>query len=167
MSNNSQFIQPTSASVAIRIRTLRKARGWTLHDVESRSSGSIKAVVMGSYERGARALSLARSIEIAGLFGIPIANLLGDFSRTEAINPETLTIDQRRLGELIESDPDEKIKTLQLFISAIAARRSDWNGEVLTLRASDFDTLTLLFALSLPELKAWLTEKRLALISLK
>lgn len=167
MSNNSQFIQPTSASVAIRIRTLRKARGWTLHDVESRSSGSIKAVVMGSYERGARALSLARTIEIAGLFGIPIANLLGDFSRTEAINPETLTIDQRRLGELIESDPDEKIKTLQLFISAIAARRSDWNGEVLTLRASDFDTLTLLFALSLPELKAWLTEKRLALISLK
>ena len=122
---------------------------------------------MGSYERGARALSLARSIEIAGLFGIPIANLLGDFSRVDATNPETLTIDQRRLGELTETDPDEKIKTLQLFISAIAARRSDWNGEVMTLRASDFDTLTLLFALSLPELKAWLTEKRLALISLK
>jgi transcriptional regulator with XRE-family HTH domain len=167
MSKNSPFIQPTSASVAQRIRTLRKARGWTLHDVQARSSGSIKAVVMGSYERGTRALSLARSIEIAELFGIPIANLLGDFSRTEATNPETLTIDQRRLGKLVESDPDQKIKTLHLFISAIAARRSDWNGEVMTLRASDFDTLTLLFALSLPELKVWLTEKRLALISLK
>jgi len=167
MSKNSLFIQPTSASVAQRIRTLRKARGWTLHDVQAHSSGSIKAVVMGSYERGTRALSLARSIEIAELFGIPIANLLGDFSRTEATNPETLTIDQRRLGELAESDPDQKIKTLQLFISAIAARRSDWNGEVMTLRASDFDTLTLLFALSLHELKVWLTEKRLALISLK
>jgi len=167
MSKNSLFIQPTSASVAQRIRTLRKARGWTLHDVQAHSSGSIKAVVMGSYERGTRALSLARSIEIAELFGIPIANLLGDFSRTEATNPETLTIDQRRLGELAESDPDQKIKTLQLFISAIAARRSDWNGEVMTLRANDFDTLTLLFALSLPELKVWLTEKRLALISLK
>jgi transcriptional regulator with XRE-family HTH domain len=167
MSKTSPFIQPTSASVAQRIRALRKARGWTLHDVQAHSSGSIKAVVMGSYERGTRALSLARSIEIAELFGIPIANLLGDFSRTEATNPETLTIDQRRLGELAESDPDQKIKTLQLFISAIAARRSDWNGEVMTLRASDFDTLTLLFALSLPELKVWLTEKRLALISLK
>jgi hypothetical protein len=122
---------------------------------------------MGSYERGTRALSLARSIEIAELFGIPIANLLGDFSRTEATNPESLTIDQRRLAKLVESDPDQKIKTLHLFISAIAARRSDWNGEVMTLRASDFDTLTLLFALSLPELKDWLTEKRLALISLK
>ncbi len=167
MTNNAPFTQPTSASIALRIRTLRKARGWTLHDVETRSSGSIKAVVMGSYERGSRALSLARSIEIAELFGIPIANLLGDFSRTDAVNPETLTIDQRRLGELMKSDPDVKIRTLQLFISAIAARRSDWNGEVLTLRASDFDTLTLHFALTLPELKAWLTEKSLALISLK
>jgi hypothetical protein len=122
---------------------------------------------MGSYERGSRALSLARSIEIAELFGIPIANLLGDFSRTDSINPETLTIDQRRLAELLMFDPDPKLNTLQSFISAIAARRSDWNGEVLTLRASDFDTLTLLFTLNLPELKAWLSEKRLALISLK
>jgi len=167
MTNNAPFTQPTSASIALRIRTLRKARGWTLHDVEERSSGSIKAVVMGSYERGSRALSLARSIEIAELFGIPIANLLGDFSRTDAINPESLTIDQRRLGELVKSDPDLKIKTLKSFISAIAARRSDWNGEVLTLRASDFDTLTLLFAITLPELKVWLTKNRLALISLK
>ena len=167
MTNTSPFTQPTNASVALRIRTLRKARGWTLHDVENRSSGSIKAVVMGSYERGSRALSLARSIEIAELFGIPIANLLGDFSRTDAVNRETLTIDQRRLGELVKSDPDVKITTFQSFISAIAARRSDWNGEVLTLRASDYDTLTLVFAITLPELKAWLTEKRLALISLK
>ena len=167
MTNTTQFIQPTSATVALRIRALRKARGWTLHDVESRSSGSIKAVVMGSYERGSRALSLARSIEIANLFGIPLANLLGDFSRTDALNPETLTIDQRRLAELMKFDPDIKLRTLQSFISAIAARRSDWNGEVLTLRASDFDTLTLLFASTLPELKAWLAENRLALISLK
>jgi transcriptional regulator with XRE-family HTH domain len=108
MTNTTQFIQPTSATVALRIRALRKARGWTLHDVESRSSGSIKAVVMGSYERGSRALSLARSIEIANLFGIPLANLLGDFSRTNALSPETLTIDQRRLAELMKFDPDEK-----------------------------------------------------------
>ena len=167
MTNNAPFTQPTSASVALRIRTLRKARGWTLHDVEKKSSGSIKAVVMGSYERGSRALSLARSIEIADLFGIPIASLLGDFSRTDAINPETLTIDQRRLAELMKFDPDVSLRTLQSFISAIAARRSDWNGEVLTLRASDFDTLTLLFAITLPELKGWLSKNRLALISLK
>ena len=122
---------------------------------------------MGSYERGSRALSLTRSLEIANLFGIPIANLLGDFSRTGTTTSGTLTIDQRRLTELDLKKSDARISTLQSFISAIAARRGDWNGEVLTLRASDFDTLTLIFEMTLPELQAWLTQNQLALISLK
>jgi transcriptional regulator with XRE-family HTH domain len=167
MMTNATFIQPTNASVAKRIRALRKARGWTLHDVETQTSGSIKAVVMGSYERGSRSLSLARSIEIANLFGIPIANLLGDFSRTDASETATLTIDQRRLSELVAGGSDERTLIFQSFISAIAARRGDWNGEVMTLRASDFDTLTLVFSLTLPEFKQWLTQQRLALITLK
>jgi transcriptional regulator with XRE-family HTH domain len=167
MAINATFIQPTNESVAKRIRTLRKGRGWTLHDVETQTSGSIKAVVMGSYERGSRALSLARSIEIANLFGIPIANLLGDFSRTDASAGASLTIDQRRLTELVSNGHDARIPIFQSFISAIAARRGDWNGEVLTLRASDFDTLTLVFEITLPELKQWLTQNHLALISLK
>jgi transcriptional regulator with XRE-family HTH domain len=167
MTNTAAFIQPTNASVAKRIRALRKARGWTLHDVETQTGGSIKAVVMGSYERGSRALSLARSIEIANLFAIPIANLLGDFSRTDATATASLTIDQRRLTQMIAAGGDEMALVLQPFISAIAARRGDWNGEVLTLRASDFDTLTLIFQLTLPELRKWLTQNKLALISLK
>jgi transcriptional regulator with XRE-family HTH domain len=167
MIKNNTFAQPTTTSVASRIRALRKGRGWTLHDVETLTSGSIKAVVMGSYERGSRALSLTRTIEIANLFGIPIANLLGDFSRTDTTPSVTLTIDQRRLNELSADNGDVRISNLQLFISAIAARRGDWNGEVLTLRASDFDTLTLIFQMTLPELQAWLTENRLALIPLK
>jgi transcriptional regulator with XRE-family HTH domain len=167
MINNANFTQPTSASVAKRIRALRKGRGWTLHDVEAQTHGSIKAVVMGSYERGARALSLTRAIEIANLFGIPIANLLGDFSRTDTTVSATLTIDQRRLIEIALAKPDARISALQSFISAISARRGDWNGEVLTLRATDFDTLTLIFEMTLPELHEWLTTNRLALISLK
>jgi hypothetical protein len=110
---------------------------------------------------------LARSIEIANLFGIPIANLLGDFSRTDSSETATLTIDQRRLSELVAGGNDERTLIFQSFISAIAARRGDWNGEVMTLRASDLDTLTLVFSLTLPELKQWLTQQRLALITLK
>jgi transcriptional regulator with XRE-family HTH domain len=167
MIKNNTFAQPTTSSVASRIRSLRKGRGWTLHDVETLTSGSIKAVVMGSYERGSRALSLTRTIEIANLFGIPIANLLGDFSRTDTTPTATLTIDQRRLSELSVDNDDVRISNLQLFISAIAARRGDWNGEVLTLRASDFDTLTLIFQMTLSELQAWLIDNHLALIPLK
>jgi transcriptional regulator with XRE-family HTH domain len=167
MMKNGTFQQPTSQSVAKRIRALRKGRGWTLHEVEIRTSGSIKAVVMGSYERGSRALSLTRTIEIADLFGIPIASLLGDFSRTDATSAGALTIDQRRLAELTANNNDERVPVINSYISAIAARRGDWNGEVLTLRATDFDTLTLVFQISLPDLKDWLSEKQLLLITLK
>ncbi|MTA31503.1 MAG: hypothetical protein F2526_00125 [Actinobacteria bacterium] len=167
MIKKTTFSQPTSTSVARRIRTLRKERGWTLHEVETRTAGSIKAVVMGSYERGTRALSLARTIEIAELFAIPIANLLGDFSRTNSSASGTLTIDQRRLAQLTANNSEEKITILNSYISAIAARRGDWNGEVLTLRASDFDTLTLVFQTSLNDLKSWLSQQELVLITLK
>ncbi|CAB4531873.1 unannotated protein [freshwater metagenome] len=122
---------------------------------------------MGSYERGTRALSLARTIEIAELFAIPIANLLGDFSRTNSSASGTLTIDQRRLAQLTANNSEEKITILNSYISAIAARRGDWNGEVLTLRASDFDTLTLVFQTSLNDLKSWLSQQELVLITLK
>lgn len=138
-----------------------------MHEVETRTAGSIKAVVMGSYERGTRALSLARTIEIAELFAIPIANLLGDFSRTNSSASGTLTIDQRRLAQLTANNSEEKITILNSYISAIAARRGDWNGEVLTLRASDFDTLTLVFQTSLNDLKSWLSQQELVLITLK
>ena len=138
-----------------------------MHEVETRTAGSIKAVVMGSYERGTRALSLARTIEIAELFAIPIANLLGDFSRTNSSASGTLTIDQRRLAQLTANNSEEKITILNSYISAIAARRGDWNGEVLTLRASDFDTLTLVFQTSLNDLKSWLSQQELVLIALK
>ena len=167
MMNNVIFPRPTSQSVSKRIRALRKERGWTLHDVETRSSGSIKAVVMGSYERGTRALSLARTIEVANLFGIPISNLLGDFSRTDVSTAGPLTIDQRRLAELARDVDDERISILQSYISAISARRGDWNGEVLTLRISDLDTITLLFKISISDLRAWLIQKKLVLITLK
>lgn len=122
---------------------------------------------MGSYERGSRALSLSRALEIAELFGIPISTLLGDFSRIDATNNSALTLDQRRLGELIATSNEEKLTILKSYISAIAARRGDWNGEVLTLRASDFDTLTLVFETSLTDLRVWLNQMKLVLITLK
>ena len=62
---------------------------------------------MGSYERGTRSLSLARTIEMANLFSIPIADLLIGRSMH---NPEGYSagaeridrniFDQRRINEL-------------------------------------------------------------------
>jgi transcriptional regulator with XRE-family HTH domain len=167
MANNSSNSRPTSESVAARIRFLRKSRGWTLHQVEELSGGSIKAVVMGSYERGSRALSLARTIELAELFNIPLANLLGDFSGTDHTQAQSMTLDQRMINERAKTQGDRNTLILHSFITAIALRRSDWNGEVLTLRSSDFDTLTLVFELNLAQLRTWLFEEKLALQAIK
>jgi transcriptional regulator with XRE-family HTH domain len=157
------FNQPTAQSVAKRLRHIRKSRGWTLHDVEARSNGSIKAVVMGSYERGMRSISLVRAIEIANLFEIPIAELLGDESKSRHSELPFQRFDLRQVSRLASSELDEKLCRLQNYLAAIAQRRGDWNGEILTLRTTDLDTLTLLMEMGQSQLLNWMTEWRITL----
>jgi transcriptional regulator with XRE-family HTH domain len=125
MKNTSAFTQPTPESVATRLRTIRKSRGWTLHDIENRTGGSIKAVVMGSYERGTRAISLARALELANLFAIPISELLSEPSLRNDETPRFRRFDQRRIGKLLSENEDERLGKLNNFLVAIAQRRGD------------------------------------------
>jgi len=162
MKNNSIFTQPTPESVAARLRTIRKSRGWTLHDIEDRTGGSIKAVVMGSYERGTRAISLARALELANLFAIPISDLLSEPNLRNDENPQFRRFDQRRIGKLLSESDDERLGKLNNFLVAIAARRGDWNGEILSLRSTDLDTLTLILEMSQSSLIDWLRQENIA-----
>ena len=162
MKNTSAFTQPTPESVAARLRTIRKSRGWTLHDIESRTAGSIKAVVMGSYERGTRAISLARALELANLFAIPISDLLNEPNLRSDENPRFRRFDQRRIGKLLSESEDERLGKLNNFLVAIAQRRGDWNGEILSLRSSDLDTLTLILEMSQNQLINWLRQENIA-----
>ena len=162
MTNLSVFTQPTPESVAARLRSIRKSRGWTLHDVEKASKGSIKAVVMGSYERGTRAISLVRALELANLFAIPIADLLSDPILRKNENLGFRRFDQRRIAKLLSEKDDEILKKVSKFLVAIAQRRGDWNGEILTLRSTDLDTLTLLLEMSQGQLEHWLKDQNIA-----
>jgi transcriptional regulator with XRE-family HTH domain len=162
MKNHLIFTQPTPESVAARLRTIRKSRGWTLHDIEDRSGGSIKAVVMGSYERGTRAISLARALELANLFAIPISDLLREPNLRNDENPHFKRFDQRRIGKLLSESEDERLGKLNNFLVAIAARRGDWNGEILSLRGTDLDTLTLILEMSQSQLTNWLMQENIA-----
>jgi transcriptional regulator with XRE-family HTH domain len=161
MNNLSALTQPTPQSVANRLRSIRKSRGWTLHDVEGKSGGSIKAVVMGSYERGTRAISLARALELANLFAIPIADLLSDPTSGRDENLGFRRFDQRRIAKLLSEKDDEALRKLNRFLIAIAQRRGDWNGEILTLRSTDLDTLTLILEMSHTRLAEWLKEENI------
>ena len=140
------FTQPTTATISARIRAQRKARSLTLQDIERLSNGRIKAVVMGSYERGSRAISLARTIEIANLFAIPLSELIEESKNPERGSDGQLIFDLRKLREISLAVTGSEISKINAFLSAICARRRDWNGEILTLRSADLDTLTLVLS---------------------
>jgi transcriptional regulator with XRE-family HTH domain len=61
-------VDPLNQMIGTRVREARRARGWSLLDVEAASSGEFKASVLGAYERGERALSVARLLRLAALF---------------------------------------------------------------------------------------------------
>jgi len=102
--------------------------------------------VMGSYERGSRAISLARTIEIANLFAIPLSELIEESKNPERGSDDQLIFDLRKLREISLAVTGSEISKINAFLSAICARRRDWNGEVLTLRSADLDTLTLVLS---------------------
>ena len=145
------------ASVARNLRAVRKQRGWTLQEVERRSRGRWKAVVVGSYERTDRALSIEKAIELANFYNVPFANLLGistDKERSSEIEygvqVSHIVIDLRKIST------NENSQVLTLFAAWITTNRQDWNGEVLSIRRSDLATLALMLNLSLFEAERYL-----------
>jgi transcriptional regulator with XRE-family HTH domain len=130
--------------ISRRLRHIRQQQGLTLKQVEIRSRGKWKAVVLGSYERGVRAISLAKAQELSDFYGVPLVSLLTEATPQEIGNFDLgLTLDLRALRNQLES-PDRF--THQIFDLAhwIATLRNDWNGEVLSLRKSDLETLMIL-----------------------
>jgi transcriptional regulator with XRE-family HTH domain len=125
-----------------RLRRVRQQQGLSLHDVEHRSQGTLKASVVGAYERGERAVSITRMEVIADFYRVPVAELLPDPSDErrrgapdDEVVPE-ITIDLAILETRREDEP-----VLARYVDAIKARRGDYNGRVLTVRASDLETL--------------------------
>jgi len=117
---------------------------------------------MGSYERGTRAISLARTIEIANLFGIPVNELIAESDPPTHLPKIELVFDLRKISKAREKGGDLDIHSLDRYLNAVAIRRRDWNGEVLSLRKSDLDTLTLLIGRAGDDLlRNWVAAKLL------
>lgn len=132
-------------SISQRLRNIRTAKGLSLRDVQIASAGQIPAVVLGSYERGDRALSVGRAIQIAEFYGLPLTYLLSEAVSIKE-QGESIVIDLRRLRLLAgdqRSMRDEGIhvRTVATYAAGIVGKRNDWNGEVLTVRADDVEFL--------------------------
>lgn len=141
-----------------RLRAIRQQQGLSLHGVESKSKGRWKAVVVGSYERGDRAITVQKLSELAAFYQVPVSELLPEGSRsatTATSEAPRLVLDLERLGDL----PADKAGALSRYAAAIQAQRGDYNGRVLTIRQEDLRTLAVIYDES-PEhiatlLKTW------------
>ncbi|MCK9928774.1 transcriptional regulator [Frankia sp. Mgl5] len=117
--------------VGERIRMVRTQQGLSLADVEKKSAGKIKTVVIGSYERGDRMVTVERLAEIAEFFGVPVSVFLA--------GAETLTTPRPRIVlnlVALHSAPPEA-DALRRWATLICRIRGDWNGLVLSVRISD------------------------------
>jgi len=152
---NHAFIRPFPSTLEIgrRMRAARKKRGWTI--AEMAAIGKIKAVVIGSYERGSRTMPISRLGEIARILEVDVDYLLGQpISRQRS--SLTLTLDLRAISRPSFTNP-VRLALLVSYCAGIVKKRSDWNGEVLSIRDSDLLNLSFAMSIELEDLLQWLT----------
>lgn len=122
-----------------RLRNVRQQQGYSLHDVETESHGELKASVVGAYERGERAVSVTRLRSLADFYRVPITQLLPgpESRRSERATGTGMRVDLTRLERL----GGQEHEILSRYLTTIQARRGDYNGRVLTVRAADIQAI--------------------------
>ena len=86
-------------TLGARLRAIRTQQGLSLHGVEEKSRGRWKAVVVGSYERGDRSVTVQKLAELADFYGVPVSELLpGDVLPTLITPQPKLVIDLERMA---------------------------------------------------------------------
>ncbi len=137
-----------------RLRQIRSQQGLTLQEVEDESGGEWKAVVVGSYERGDRAVSVAKLARLARFYGVPVAELLPDpapehHGDGNGDGPDHVVLD---LGSLEDDGASTQYSPVLRYARTIQVQRGDYNGRVLTLRTEDLRALAILYGTSIDDL---------------
>jgi transcriptional regulator with XRE-family HTH domain len=143
-------ITSSEAHCATLLRQLRQKKGLTLEQFETFSKGRIKSVVLGSYERGTRAISIARLDQLAKLYEVPLSYFFTTTEMVSDLHVQRFIFDLRRVNLL--DGLDERLLPVRKFLSLIVHRRRDWNGEVISIRRSDSENLALISDISIADL---------------
>jgi transcriptional regulator with XRE-family HTH domain len=136
-------------ALGARLRAVRTQQHLSLHGVERRSDGRWKAVVVGSYERGDRAVSVQRLAELAAFYGVPVSDLLppeddpfasSGNGRSTPLTRIVLNLD--RIADLTDGSAD----LLRRFTSSILRQRGEGGTtRTLPVRHDDLRTLALMY----------------------
>ena len=130
-------------ALGAKLRAIRTQQGLSLHGVEDKSQGRWKAVVVGSYERGDRAVTVQRLSELAEFYGVPVGELLpqgiapGGGSEPAA----RIVIDLEQLQQV----PADQAAPLARYAATIQSQRGDYNGRVLSIRHEDLRSLAIMY----------------------
>jgi transcriptional regulator with XRE-family HTH domain len=142
-------------SLGAKLRGIRQQQGLSLHGVEQKSGGRWKAVVVGSYERGDRAVTVQKLAELADFYGVPVAEVLPEGRVPSGAEPATkIVINLERLQQL----PVEKVGPLARYAATIQSQRGDYNGKVLSIRTEDLRSLAIIYDMPAGELTENLIE---------
>ena len=130
-------------ALGARLRAIRTQQGLSLHGVEEKSQGRWKAVVVGSYERGDRAVTVQRLAELADFYGVPVSELLPEGHTVATASEPTprLVIDLEQLSSV----PAQQSAPLARYAATIQSQRGDYNGRVLSIRQEDLRSLAVIY----------------------
>lgn len=145
------------------LRDVRRQRGLSLQEVEARTGAEFRASVVGAYERGERALSLARLARLAGFYEVPVGRLLPGSRDGATVEVETpppsgrLTIDMPALSAM----PGDPYAMLAGLLRTLQRERQDLRSERIAVRSGDRPAIAAILDVPLEEL-----DDRLALAGL-
>ena len=139
-----------AVTVGARLRAIRGQQRLSLQEVEARSGEEFKASVLGAYERGERAISVARLQRLARFYGVPVDQLLpgddgpafgprpgdGDVAAGAVLPADWAKPVRIALGALARVEGTQG-ELLTRFVRLIQVQRGDFNGQVLTVRRDD------------------------------
>ncbi len=143
-------------ALGARLRAIRQQQSLSLQGVEDKSAGRWKAVVVGSYERGDRAITVAKLAQLAEFYGVPLKELLPDGGQPAGQTPPPrIVLDLEAIPRLAP----ENAGLIGRYAAAIQAQRGDYNGRVLSIRRDDLRTLAVIYdrseAALIEDLIAW------------